>query len=39
MNKTLYIVIDVQNDFISGALGSEKAQEVTPKIADFLSKV
>ena len=39
MKKTLYIVIDVQNDFISGALGSEKAQEVTPKIADFLSKV
>ena len=39
MKKTLYIVIDVQNDFISGTLGSEKAQEVTPKIADFLSKV
>ena len=39
MKKTLYIVIDVQNDFVSGSLGSEKAQEVTPKIADFLSKV
>lgn len=39
MSKKLYIVIDVQNDFISGALGSERAQEVTPKIADFLSKV
>lgn len=39
MKKILYIVIDVQNDFISGSLGSEKAQEVTPKIADFLSKV
>ncbi len=39
MSTKLYIVIDVQNDFISGALGSEKAKEVTPKIADFLSKV
>lgn len=39
MSNKLYIVIDVQNDFVSGSLGSEKAQEVTPKIADFLSKV
>lgn len=39
MTKKLYIVIDVQNDFISGSLGSLKAQEVTPKIADFLFKV
>lgn len=39
MSNKLYIVIDVQNDFISGSLGSEKAKEVTPKIADFLSKV
>ena len=39
MANKLYIVIDVQNDFVSGSLGSEKAKEVTPKIADFLSKV
>ncbi len=39
MSNKLYIVIDVQNDFVFGSLGSEKAQEVTPKIADFLSKV
>ena len=39
MKKKLYIVIDVQNDFISGSLGSKKAQEVTPNIAKFLSIV
>ena len=39
IKKKLYIVIDVQNDFISGSLGSVKAQEVTPKIDKFLSTV
>ena len=39
MSNKLYIVIDVQNDFVSGSLGSEKAQEVTPKIAKFLESV
>ena len=39
MKKKLYIVIDAQNDFISGSLGSKKAQEVTPNIAKFLSTV
>ena len=39
MGNKLYIVIDVQNDFVSGSLGSEKAQEVTPKIAKFLESV
>ena len=39
MSNKLYIVIDVQNDFVSGSLGSEKAQEVTPKIAQFLETV
>ena len=39
MSNKLYIVIDVQNDFVSGSLGSEKAQEVTPKIAKFLASV
>lgn len=39
MSNKLYIVIDVQNDFISGSLGSEKAQEVTPNIVKFLSIV
>ena len=39
MSNKLYIVIDVQNDFVSGSLGSEKAQEVTPKISKFLESV
>lgn len=39
MANKLYIVIDVQNDFVSGSLGSAKAQEVTPKIAKFLATV
>ena len=39
MKKKLYIVIDVQNDFISGSLGSKKAQEITPNIVKFLSIV
>ena len=39
MTKKLYIAIDVQNDFISGSLGSDWAKRVTPKIANFLSKV
>lgn len=39
MTKKLYIVIDVQNDFISGSLGSEWAKRVTPNIAKFLSTV
>ena len=39
MSNKLYIVIDVQNDFVSGSLGSEKAKEVTPKIAKFLESV
>ena len=39
MANKLYIVIDVQNDFVSGSLGSEKAQEVTPKITKFLESV
>ena len=39
MSNKLYIVIDVQNDFVSGSLGSEKAQEVTSKIAQFLESV
>lgn len=39
MAKKLFIPIDVQNDFISGSLGSEWAKRVTPEIAKFLAKV
>ncbi|MCL2002821.1 MAG: cysteine hydrolase [Oscillospiraceae bacterium] len=37
MKKAL-IVIDMQNDFITGALGSPQAREVVPKIADKIRK-
>ena len=32
MNKKILIVIDMQNDFIDGALGSEEAQAIVPKV-------
>ena len=38
MNKAI-IFIDVQKDFIDGALRNEKAIEVTPKIVDFAKNV
>lgn len=28
------IVVDMQNDFVSGALGTREAQEIVPKVAD-----
>lgn len=33
------VLIDVQNDFVNGALGSEWAQQVAPKIVDFVKSV
>lgn len=39
MSNKLYIVIDVQNDFISGSLGSPWAVTTTEKIAKFLESV
>ena len=39
MSKKIYIAVDVQNDFVSGALGSEWAQEVAPKIVDFVNTI
>ena len=38
-NNKLYIVIDVQNDFVSGSLGSPWAAATTEKIAKFLESV
>lgn len=34
MNKNVLVVIDVQNDFIDGALGSKEAQEALPRIIE-----
>ena len=39
MSNKLYIVIDVQNDFTSGSLGSPWAVATTEKIAQFLDSV
>ena len=39
MSKKIYIAVDVQNDFVSGSLGSQWAQDVTRKICVFLDHV
>lgn len=33
------VLIDVQNDFVTGALGSKWAQEVVPRIAKFVNDI
>jgi nicotinamidase-related amidase len=30
------VVVDMQNDFITGALANKKAEEIVPKIADYV---
>ena len=37
--KNLYIIIDVQNDFISGTLGSEQAHKSANNICSFISNI
>lgn len=34
--RDLLIVVDVQNDFVSGVLGTARAQALIPKIAQFI---
>ena len=34
----ILVVIDAQNDFIDGALGSREAQEATPRIAERIAR-
>ena len=36
--KKLLIVVDMQNDFIDGALGTKEAQEMTPRLAKFIKE-
>jgi len=36
--KKLLIVVDMQNDFITGALGSLQAQEILPKVKDKVAE-
>ena len=35
----LFIVVDVQNDFVSGSLGSEAAQNVIPLMCEYLKDI
>lgn len=35
MNKAL-VVVDMQNDFITGALANEEGQKIVPKIAEYI---
>ena len=37
MNKYL-IIVDVQNDFVSGSLGTQEAQAIIPRIVDRITK-
>lgn len=38
MNKKLLIVVDVQNDFTTGSLGTKEAQAAIPFIAEYVAK-
>ena len=37
MNKKAIIVVDMQNDFIDGSLGTKEAQDMLPRLTDKLS--
>lgn len=34
--KKILIVVDMQNDFVDGALGTAEAQAIVPKVADYI---
>lgn len=39
MNKNdVLVIVDMQNDFIDGVLGTKEAQAIVPKMVDFISK-
>lgn len=37
-NKNFLVVVDMQNDFISGSLGSEAAQSIVPRCAEHIKR-
>lgn len=37
-NKKVLITVDVQNDFVEGALGSEQAKAIIPKVKEKIAK-
>ena len=36
--KKLLVVVDMQNDFVDGALGSKEAQDIVPNVVDKIKK-
>lgn len=38
MKKHLLVVVDMQNDFIGGVLGTKEAQDILPAVADRIRK-
>lgn len=38
MGKNVLIVVDMQNDFISGSLGTPEAQAIVPKVAEKIAQ-
>lgn len=39
MSSKCIVIVDMQNDFIDGALGTHEAQEMLPKLVDKLGNV
>ena len=39
MKKKLLVVVDMQNDFVTGSLGTKEAQAIIPKIAEEIKKL
>ena len=37
--KKLYVVVDMQKDFIDGSLGTKEAQEMLPHMAERLAEL
>ena len=36
--RKILVIIDMQNDFITGALGSEEAQKILPSVLQYAQK-
>ena len=34
--KKVLVIVDMQNDFVDGALGTPEAQAIVPKVADYI---
>lgn len=39
MSSKCIVIVDMQNDFIDGALGTKEAQEMLPKMVEKLGAV